>query len=128
VLFHSLHDGHGKLDEVIADEGYLILHALDYRSDKLRVLEDLLTGLFRLLGLEVALEEDDLQKIQQMHLHRIVLVVNDLVKGAQDRLNDQMCDLVADLRVTLQALKDELHKLTSRCIHSLRFLVQSIIH
>lgn len=54
-----------------------------------------------MLGLEVALEEDDLQKVQQMHLHRIVLVVNDLVKGAQDGLNDQMCDLVADLRVTL---------------------------
>lgn len=46
MLFHSLHDGHGKLDEVIADEGHLILHALDYRSDELRVLEDVLTGLF----------------------------------------------------------------------------------
>ena len=111
MLFHSLHDGHCKLDEVITDEGHLILHALDYRSDELRVLEDVLTGLFRLLGLEVAVEEDDLQKVQQMHLHRIVLVVYDLVKGAQDGLNDQMCDLVADLWVTLQALKDELHEL-----------------
>jgi hypothetical protein len=128
VLFHSLHDGHGKLDEVVADEGHLILHALDDRTDELRVLEDVLACLFRALCLEVALEEDDLQKVQQMHLHRIVLVVNDLVKGAQDGLNDQMCDLVADLRMTFQALKNEFHELASRGIHSLRFLVQSVVH
>jgi len=113
---------------VVADEGHLILHPLDNRTDELRVLEDVLACLFRALRLEVALEEDDLQKVQQMHLHRIVLVVDDLVKGAQDGLNDQMCDLVADLRVALQALKDEFHELTSRGIHSLRFLVQSVVH
>ena len=128
MLFHSLHDGHGKLDEVVADEGHLILHALDDRTDELRVLEDVLACLFRALCLEVALEEDDLQKVQQMHLHRIVLVINNLVKGPQDGFNDQMCDLVADLGVTLQALKDEFHELTGRGIHSLRFLVQCVVH
>lgn len=41
-----------------------------------------------------------------MHLHGVILVVNHLLEGAKDRVNDDVRDLVRDLRVSFEGLED----------------------
>ena len=63
-LLHCLHDTGSELDKVISDKTNLVLHPLDDRVYQGQVLEDTFTIIFGFGDVEVALEEDDLEKIQ----------------------------------------------------------------
>ncbi len=54
-----------------------------------------------------------------MYLHCIVLVVDDLVESAQNRINDQMSNFITYFWVIFETLQNQFHKLTGRSIHCL---------
>jgi hypothetical protein len=109
---------------VVADETHLVLHAFDDRVNQGGVAENALTVLLGLLWInsqdflpliglvEVALEQDDLQQVQQVYLHCVVLVVYTLLEGAQDGIDNETGDLVAGYGVCLEGLQYQLHELT----------------
>ena len=41
-----------------------------------------------------------------MHLHGVILVVNHLLESAKDWVNDDVRDLVRDLRMSFEGLED----------------------
>jgi hypothetical protein len=75
-----------------------ILHPLDDRVNERWVVIDAFGSLFWVI--ELALKEDDLQEVKQVHLHRMILVVNHLLKGSENGVNYYMSYLVRNVWVT----------------------------
>lgn len=125
---HQWHYGSSELDEVVADERDLVLHALDYGVYELRVLEYALAFSLRLWWIKGALEENNFEEVEEVHLHGVVLVVDHLAEGSEDGINNQMSNLIWSFLMLLQRLQYQLHKFTGWCINCLRLLVKLIIN
>lgn len=54
------------------------------------------------IDIELAFEEDNLEQVQQVHLHGVVLVFDALLKSPKYRVNDEVSYLVACLRMGLK--------------------------
>ena len=65
------------------------------------------------MTLEVALVEDQVQQVDNIDLHCMILLLNHVVESLNQRLYDNMRDFVRDAAVFLYLLKDKLHELTS---------------
>jgi hypothetical protein len=66
------------------------------------------------LALKVTLVEDEVKQVDDVHLHCIILFLNDVVKSFYQRLHNDVRDLIGDARVFLDLLQDQLHELASR--------------
>ena len=65
------------------------------------------------MSLEVALVEDQVQQVDDVDLHCVVLFLDHVIECLDQRLHDNVRDFVGDAAVLLYLLEDKLHELTS---------------
>ena len=91
-----------EFNEFLSDKADLTLQAENNSIDQLWVFEDVdalllgisglvaITLVIKLTALEVALVENQIQKINNINLHRIVLPLNDMVERINQWLDDSV--------------------------------------
>ena len=104
---------------MVPHKRHIIAHSLDNGVNEGGVFEDALAFALGLGSVEVALEEYDLEQVEQVHLHRMVLVVDHGVEGSQDLIDDYVSNLIGCFLLLLQRFKNEFHELTCRRVHRL---------
>jgi hypothetical protein len=105
-------------------KGNIISHSFYDRIYEGRIFEDSLTFSLCFWCIKVALEEYHFQKVEEMYLHCMVLIVDDLLESTQDRINNDVSNFIGSFPVLLKTLQYQFHELTSRSVHSLGLLVK----
>jgi len=129
-FLHERDDLLCKLNEVEPDKAFIILHSFDNGVYKVRVFEYLFAPGPAFVVVKVAVKEYHLQKSKHVHLHRILLVINDLSEGLEDGVDDEVCYFVGLFFVLFEGegLEDELHELAGRSVDGVGLLEQLVIH
>ena len=68
--------------------------------------------------LEVTLLQNDLEQVDNIDLHSVVLVLYHMVESVDQRTHDVVRNLVGLVCVLLNLLEEQLHELTGRGVHS----------
>jgi hypothetical protein len=63
--------------------------------------------------LEVALVEDQVQQVDDVDLHCVVLLLDHVIESLDQRLNYNVRYFIGDAAVLLYLLEDKLHEFTS---------------
>jgi hypothetical protein len=64
------------------------------------------------MSLKVALIENEIQEIDNIDLHCMILLFNDMIECLDQRLDNDVRNLVGDAAVLLDLLQNKFHKLT----------------
>ena len=111
-----------ELDVLHSDEADVALQAFNDTAYELPVPEDvhahestvLVNSLvLTLLALQVAVVQDQVQQVDDVDLHRMVIRLDAPVKRLDERLHDQVSHFIGDSRLLVDLLQQQVHELTS---------------